>query len=119
MPSYSNLTICGHLGRDAKTKEVGASSVTEFSIAVTTKKRDDEITTWFNCALWGKRGQSLAPHLTKGTAVIVGGEFLARPYKTKDGDERLSLDLNVSSFGFAGKAGSQEDQQGNEPEEKW
>ena len=109
MPSYSNLTVAGHLGRDAVTKEVGSSSVTEFSVAVTTKRKQEETTTWYNCALWGTRGENLAQYLTKGTAVIVGGEFYARPYKTKDGDERLSLDLNVSSFGFAGKAGEKEE----------
>ena len=109
MPSYSNLTICGHLGRDAKTKEVGSTSVTEFSVAVTTKKKKDEITTWYNCALWGSRGENLAQYLTKGTAVIVGGEFVARPYTSKDGAEKLSLNINVSNFGFAGKAGEREE----------
>jgi single-strand DNA-binding protein len=109
MPSYSNLTIAGHLGRNAVTKDAGTSRVTEFSVAFTTKKKGEETTTWIDCAFWGSRGENLAQYLTKGTAVIVGGEFMARPYNAKDGTEKLSLDLNVSTFGFAEKAGEKEE----------
>ncbi len=102
MPNFSNITISGHLGRDAERKQVGASSVCEFSIAVTSKKKDGDSTAWYRCTIWGKRGDSLAPHLAKGTAVIVGGEFMPREFDGKDGGTRTSLEVNVSSFSFAG-----------------
>ena len=47
MPSLCNLTLAGHLGRDAETKTVGDQTVVEWSMAFTSKQKDKETTTWF------------------------------------------------------------------------
>ena len=76
-----NLTIAGHIGNDAVIRAVnganGQTSVCSFSVAVKSKQKGADqrpITKWVECSLWGKRAESLAPFLTKGTAVSIDGE---------------------------------------------
>lgn len=102
MPNLSVATLAGHLGRDAELKAAGGSSVCEFSIAVTTNRREAESTAWYRCQVWGNRGEKLAPMLTKGKAVIVSGELVPREYRGKGDELRTSLDVNVNSLSFAG-----------------
>lgn len=102
MPNMSTVTLAGHLGRDAEMKSAGGSAVCEFSIAVTTKRRDSESVAWYRCQLWGARGEKLAPMLTKGKAVIVTGELVPREYKGKGDELRTSLDVSVDRLTFAG-----------------
>ena len=102
MPNMSVITLLGHLGRDAELKAVGDSQVCEWSMAVTAKSRRGESTAWYRCALWGARGEKLAQYLTKGTAVVVSGQLVPREYQGKEGDTRMSLDVRVDQFSFAG-----------------
>lgn len=105
MPNFCSIVVCGHLGRDASTKDVNGQTVCEFTIAYNAKKDGDPA--WYRCAIWGSRGEKLAPMLKKGAAVIVSGTLDARVYKGKDGGERTSLDVRVDQLGFAGSKGEQ------------
>lgn len=96
-----NATIAGNIGKDAETKSVGGSTVTEFSVASEEKVRDEKVTTWVRCAIWGKRGEALERYLTKGSKVTVVGTLTAREY-TKDGQTRTSLDLRVDQLALQG-----------------
>ena len=99
----NNLCLTGNLGRDAETKFTqGGEAVTSFSVALSSGFGDKKITTWLNCNFWGKRGQAVAPHLLKGTQVAISGEFTARPYQSKEGMEKLSLELRVNDLTLIG-----------------
>ena len=49
--------------------------------------------------MWGKRGEALNSSLVKGQQVILVGELSTREYE-KDGMNKTSLSLNVSSLDF-------------------
>ena len=49
--------------------------------------------------MWGKRGEALKSSLVKGQQVILVGELSTREYE-KDGINKTSLSLNVSSLDF-------------------
>lgn len=98
----NNWSFTGSLGRDAQTREAGSSTVTQFSVAVKSGYGTNEITTWVNANLWGKRGQSLEPHLLKGQQVAIVGELTNRPYKDKQGQDKFSLEVNVSDLTLIG-----------------
>lgn len=77
----NNLTIAGNIGKDATTRTTqGGESVTSFSVAVS-EGRDK--TTWFDCSIWGERGEKLAPYLRKGGRVTVSGRVTARAHDGK------------------------------------
>ncbi len=102
MPNLSQITIVGHLGRDAKTKDAGTTTVTEFNLAVNARTKGDDSTMWFQCALWGKRGESVAQYLTKGKPILVSGRFAVREYTKKDDSAGYSLEVNVNEIEFLG-----------------
>lgn len=79
-----HITIAGTIGRDAQTRDAGQSSVTGFPVAVDERGRNGEKSTvWFDCSLWGKRGDSLRAYLTKGGKVAVTGELSTREHNGK------------------------------------
>ena len=74
------LTITGHLGRDAEVRyTANQKAVCSFSVPMKSGYGDREQTDWVSCSFWGQRGESLAPHLLKGTLVAVSGEHQEVP----------------------------------------
>lgn len=99
----NNCTIYGRLGKDSvSTKTAAGLNVLKFSVANNTGYNENKKTNWFNCVLFGKRGESLEEYLLKGTAVVVSGEVTLNTYTNKDGAEISSLSLNVKEVTLAG-----------------
>ena len=90
-------TISGRLGKDAAMRDTRGGPVCSFSIASDAKVKGEKITTWVGCAIFGKRGESLCQHLTKGTAVTVVGSISMRTHEGKS-----YLDCNVSELDLMG-----------------
>lgn len=83
-----NLNIAGNCGKDAVTRTAGDTTVTSWSVAVEGRNGKEKTTLWFDVSLWGKRGETLAQYLTKGSKVAVAGEFDIREH---DGKTYLSI----------------------------
>lgn len=86
-----SLTIAGRLTKDAVTREAGSDKVTGFSVAVDDRSNKEKSTLFFDCSMWGKRGETLAQYLTKGTSVTVAGDLGTREY---EGKTYLTLRVN-------------------------
>ena len=75
------ITIAGNVGKDAVVRRTGnGDAVAGFSVAVTDRKKD---TTWFDVSVWGKRGETLAQYIRKGSKVTVIGELSTREHEGK------------------------------------
>ena len=96
----------GNLGHSADQKFVGDQSLVVFSVAVKSGFGEKAVTTWANCQMWGKRGESVLPYLKKGQLVGVSGEATLRSYEKKDGSNGVSLDVRVNDVTLLGKADS-------------
>jgi single-strand DNA-binding protein len=95
------IFAAGHLGSNAELKVTqGGDSVCSFSVACRVGKKDDP-PQWIRASLWAKRGEALAPYLTKGTPVAVTGGLTVRTYE-KDGETRVSLELRVDEITLMG-----------------
>jgi len=77
------ITIAGRLTRDAVTRDAGSDKVTGFAVAVDDRSQKEKSTLFFDCSLWGKRGDALAQYLTKGSSVTVSGDLGTREYEGK------------------------------------
>lgn len=78
------ITLAGRIGGDAKRGETrGGDTVANFNVAVDSRNGREKLTTWWRCALWGKRAEALGQYLTKGTAVALTGEFSLSEYEGK------------------------------------
>lgn len=82
MPNYENITICGHLGKDAVMRETSAGHVTEFSVAVNHGKGDKKEATWYTVACWHGTAKG-CEHLRKGDPVICIGNMRCRKWEEK------------------------------------
>lgn len=78
------ITIAGNIGKDAITRTTQTGdSVTGWTVAVEDRAGQEKRTIWFDCTLWGKRGEGLAQYLTKGGKVAVSGELSTREHDGK------------------------------------
>lgn len=118
----NQATLTGNLTRDSELKFTQAGMpVLSFSIATSERTRNQQTGEWedrasyVNCVVWGKRGQSLQPHLTKGVKVAVRGPLRSHSWEDKANPAkrhyRLELvvhDLDIMTYqGNANARGTQ------------
>ena len=97
----NSLCIAGTLGKDAEVNYLpNGDAVCKFSVADSMGK--DRGTIWWNCQLFGKRAESLAPYLVKGQAVTVSGNVTEREWNDKEGTKRKSMDVRVQDVALQG-----------------
>jgi len=81
------LFIAGNIGGDAVLRTTqGGDKVSNFSVAVDNgkdKQGQRRESTWYECSLWGKRGEALNQFLTKGGKVTISGRPTVRVYEGK------------------------------------
>ena len=78
------IVISGGIGKDAVLRRTqDGEAILGFSVAVDDGYGDKKRTIWFDCSVWGKRGEKLANMLTKGTKVSVSGELSTREHEGK------------------------------------
>ena len=95
-------TIClaGTIGKDAVLRRTqNGEPVLGFSVAVDDGYGENKSTMWFDINLWGKRGQSLEPHLKKGVRVTVAGELGARQHEAKTYFTCRASDITIQGGG--------------------
>ena len=89
------ITANGNLGKDPVIKTVGDTKVAEFSIAARTGR--DE-TTWVDCAVWGRRAETIERFIHKGDKITVIGQGKLETFNKRDGSEGKALRLRVNDF---------------------
>jgi len=79
-----NITIAGRLGKAAELRRLqDGTPVLSFTVAVDDGWGERKRTLWFDCSLFGKRGEPLEQYMPKGTAVAVSGDLSTREYEGK------------------------------------
>ena len=87
------LTATGNLGQDCEVKQVGGSTVCNFSVAMKSGFGDKAQTVWLDCAIWGKKAEGGLPeYLKKGQQVAVSGELST--FDATNGKTYLKLRCN-------------------------
>lgn len=100
------LTAVGNLGRDCEVRFMAdATPVGSFSFALSSGYGKNAKTTWLDCSIFGKRAETLAPMLLKGTQIAITGEFSVREYNDKDGNLKSVPSLRVNDVTLLGKKG--------------
>lgn len=86
-----SLNIIGRVGKGgASIKAVRDRTVLAFSVAVNVGWGQNEQTLWFDCSLWGQRGEKLAEHINQGDQIGVTGSLSTRE---NDGKTYLKIDV--------------------------
>lgn len=76
MPYLANITIIGHLGKNAERASTpSGTELMKFTVAVSQGYGDKKTTDWFDVVKWGKVQEYTFDKLIKGTTVCVTGRF--------------------------------------------
>ncbi len=101
------LTGPVRLGRDAELKYLpSGDAVITLSLAYNYGKKDDSgnrPTTWIRASLFGKRAESLAQHLVKGTQLwVVLNEVRLSEFQKKEGGSGAAIEARIEQLDFIG-----------------
>lgn len=99
----NQITVAGIIGKDSEIRSTKTGEmVANFSLADSQGREKQPI--WWNCALYGKRAESMSKYLTKGQPITVVGTLLQSKYTDKTGVERTSFDLRINEIALQGKS---------------
>ena len=104
----------GNLGAEATVRQQqNGDNAISFRVAVTEKRKDQDITTWINCTIWKRadQGTTIAQYLTKGQKVYIEGKPSVRAYQDQSGNTQASFDVMVNHVELLG--GAQQTQSAN------
>jgi single-strand DNA-binding protein len=99
--------LFGRLGHDPSLRYTpNGTAVVSFSLATNERWINDagerqERTTWHHCVAYGKLGETIAEHFSKGDQMLLQGRISVRQYE-KDGQKRTLTEIVVTTFDFAG-----------------
>ena len=104
------VILVGRLGKDPETSYTqGGTACTKVSLATTEKYTDNtgqlkEKTEWHNLIVWGKRGETFAKFLSKGSFVLIRGKLQTTSWMDdKIGQKRYMTQIVVNEFEFGPK----------------
>lgn len=100
----NTTNIIGRLTKDAELTYAGSgAAIVNFSIAVDHMKKKDGSadTSFFNCKVFGKLGETLSTYMTKGKQVAIRG-FLKQERWEKDGQKQSRVVLNCEEIELLG-----------------
>lgn len=112
MANYSRITLIGNVGQDPQQKQAGSLQVVETSLAVNTKRGDQEYTNWYRLSFWNKQGETAMQYVRKGEQIFVEGRLLVRDYTKSDGTPGYSLEVTVADFQLLGSRNAEGGQGG-------
>jgi single-strand DNA-binding protein len=106
----NKIAATGRVVADAEVRFTpGGDAIANFRLASDVGFGEKKTTNWFNCQIWGKRGEALAPHLTKGQQLTVFGQLTLREWTNKEGVKAISPDIRIDEVELQGG------KQGNAP----
>lgn len=95
----ATIQVLGNLTRDPEVREAGSSQVCSLRLAENTFSRGEKTTIYYEASVWGKRAETAARYLFKGSSVLVTGTFGTREYE-HNGESRVSLEIANADFQF-------------------
>jgi single-strand DNA-binding protein len=103
------ITIAGILGKDGELRYFQSGKVA-FKFWVADSEGRDKPTIWWQCSMWGKRAESIAELLRKGSRVTVVGRITENVYTDNKGQERKTMEVIVNEVALQGNPGAPKDE---------
>ncbi|GAA4239057.1 hypothetical protein GCM10022254_57580 [Actinomadura meridiana] len=103
------ITIVGNLVEDPNLRFTSSGqAVASFRIASTPRTFDRQSGEWkdgealfLTCSVWRQYAENVAETLQRGMRVIVQGRLKQRSYETREGEKRVSFEVDVEEVGPA------------------
>lgn len=103
----TTISILGNTGRDVELRYTPqGNAVANFSIASNTVRNTaqgkQKKTDWYNVSAFGRQAETLAKYLNKGSQILVRGKLTFNPWLDRENKPRVSADVILQDFEFAG-----------------
>jgi single-strand DNA-binding protein len=107
MFNEAQVSLTGYVANQPRYRTVGNDiPVLSMRVAWTPRRRDfttgewsDGNTSFVNVTCWRKLAENVSTCVHMGDPVLVKGKLEVRPYVSKDGERRTSVDVEASSVG--------------------
>lgn len=101
--NFNKVILGGRLTADPESKmtQTGTPVVT-FSIAVNRRgtKEGQQQSDFITCVAWRERAEFICKYFGKGSSICVVGSLQTRKWQDKDGNNRVSTEVNVDEVEF-------------------
>ncbi len=109
MAGETVITVVGNLTADPELRYTqNGKAVANFTIASTPRVLDRGTNEWkagdstfFRASIWEQAAENVASTLTKGMRVIAMGRLKQGSYETKEGEKRITIELQIEEIGPA------------------
>lgn len=103
----NHIVIMGRLGRDPELRRTqSGAAVATFTVAVDRDFKDkatgQRATDWVTCVAWRSTAEFVEKYFSKGSQVLVAGRLQMREWTDKDGNKRVSAEVQAENVYFAG-----------------
>ena len=99
------IAIKGRLVRDPEIRQTQSGvSVTNITVAVdrSYSAGGEKQTDFFDCVFWRQGAEFVSKYFSKGKEIIVQGEMQSRKWQDKDGNNRISWEIQNAHAEFCG-----------------
>lgn len=103
----NHIVIMGRLAKDPELRRTqNGTAVTSFRLAVDRDFKDkqtgERATDWIDCVAWRSTAEFVEKYFAKGSQVLVAGRLQMRNWTDKDGNKRISAEVQAENVYFAG-----------------
>ena len=103
----NHIVIMGRLGKDPELRRTQSGvAVATFNVAVDRDFKDkatgQRATDWITCVAWRSTAEFVEKYFAKGSQVLVAGRLQMRDWTDKDGNKRISAEVQADNVYFAG-----------------
>jgi single-strand DNA-binding protein len=93
------VAITGNVSQEIRLNRTGnGTSVANTSVAVSRKKGEEKVTSYFDVTIWGRLAENVARSIQKGERVTVTGTINQEKFE-KDGQKRSTIVIYADTFG--------------------
>lgn len=118
----NHIVIMGRLTKDPELRTTqGGTSVASFTVAVErdfTPKGQEKQTDFIDCTAWQQTGEFVSKYFRRGSMIIVDGSLQSRKWTSREGQNRVSWEINVNRayFGEAKREAGYAQMDGGNPQ---
>ena len=103
----NQIVIMGRLGKDPELRRTQSGvAVATFNVAVDRDFKDkatgQRATDWITCVAWRGTAEFVEKYFSKGSLAVVSGRLQMRDWTDKDGNKRISAEVQTDSIYFGG-----------------
>ena len=96
--------LMGRLTRDPELRHTQSNmAVCSFSLAIDRGRKDqngERQTDFIDCVAWGRQAEFVKQWFAKGMLAIVVGRIQSRNWEDRNGNKRVSIEINVDEVSF-------------------